>query len=354
VLNLRTPGRGGVPSAAAETACALELAAKLLGAPCSSATRLSGGGNSRLYRVCAADANHYALKCYPSRNQDRRDRLGREWRTLTLLTAHGIQCVPRPLARDRCAALYQWIEGSPVQAPGVRDLNNLSGFLDRTHAIGRLLPGEVVPNASDACTTPAHITAQLRRRLQQLERTQQPAALRDFLRRELRPALQRESDRFLQATGRAGKPMDRPCARLTLSPADAGFHNALRTDRGLVFLDFEYFGWDDPAKLAADILLHPRGAPPPELRPRFLEAAVERYGDDRDFLPRLRRSLPLFGLTWCLILLNEFLPEGLQRRVHAGQVQAAAADSARARQLGRARALLQRVPHLARELTYET
>ena len=35
----------------------------------------------------------------------------------------------------------------------------------------------------------------------------------------------------------------------TLSPSDFGFHNALRTPAGtMVFLDFEYFGWDDPAK----------------------------------------------------------------------------------------------------------
>ena len=40
-----------------------------------------------------------------------------------------------------------------------------------------------------------------------------------------------------------------------LSPSDFGFHNALLRGRpgvpgarDWVFLDFEYFGWDDPAK----------------------------------------------------------------------------------------------------------
>ena len=43
-----------------------------------------------------------------------------------------------------------------------------------------------------------------------------------------------------------------------LSPSDFGFHNALRRPDGtIVFVDFEYFGWDDPAKMMADAMLHP-------------------------------------------------------------------------------------------------
>ena len=44
-------------------------------------------------------------------------------------------------------------------------------------------------------------------------------------------------------------------AERTLSPSDFGFHNALkRSDGRIVFLDFEYFGWDDPAKMTAEEL----------------------------------------------------------------------------------------------------
>ena len=43
-----------------------------------------------------------------------------------------------------------------------------------------------------------------------------------------------------------------------VSPSDFGFHNALRTEDGrLAFLDFEYAGWDDPAKLVCDFELQP-------------------------------------------------------------------------------------------------
>ena len=67
---------------------------------------------------------------------------------------------------------------------------------------------------------------------------------------------------------------------------------------------------------------------------RFVAAMIEIYGADRDFADRLRILYPLFALRWCMILLNEFLPERWTHRLHSG----AAADwqAAKARQLDRA------------------
>ena len=43
-----------------------------------------------------------------------------------------------------------------------------------------------------------------------------------------------------------------------LSHSDFGFHNSIKTSKDkVIFLDFEYFGKDDPVKLVADFLLHP-------------------------------------------------------------------------------------------------
>ena len=44
----------------------------------------------------------------------------------------------------------------------------------------------------------------------------------------------------------------------TLIPSDLGAHNALRgADGKLYFLDFEYFGWDDPVTSIANFVMHP-------------------------------------------------------------------------------------------------
>ena len=125
-------------------------------------------------------------------------------------------------------------------------------------------------------------------------------------------------------------------------PSDFGFHNSLRQgDGSLAFIDFEYFGWDDPVKVTADILLHP-GAPLGGAQQlRFRNAAERLYGEDASFGVRLEALLPLFGLRWALILLNEFMPERWQRRVLAGAAESWA--EAKARQLNKARAMLARL-----------
>jgi len=42
-----------------------------------------------------------------------------------------------------------------------------------------------------------------------------------------------------------------------LSPSDFGLHNTISEKKKLYFLDFEYFGWDDPIKLICDFFWHP-------------------------------------------------------------------------------------------------
>ena len=83
----------------------------------------------------------------------------------------------------------------------------------------------------------------------------------------------------------------------------------LLSDAGgsITFLDFEYFGWDDPAKLAADTILHPGMNLGSNLRHYTARKFHEIFAGDPDFTRRLSRSLPLYGLRWCMILLNVYL-----------------------------------------------
>ena len=70
--------------------------------------------------------------------------------------------------------------------------------------------------------------------------------------------------------------------------------------------------------LHVEDMLHP-GKPLALAQSRhFRRSAVDLYGADPSFATRLGAHLPLFGLRWVLILLNEFIPERWQRRVLAG------------------------------------
>ncbi|MFP6749711.1 MAG: hypothetical protein VCD66_19215 [Alphaproteobacteria bacterium] len=138
-------------------------------------------------------------------------------------------------------------------------------------------------------------------------------------------------------------------SRLTLSPSDFGFHNAIRRSDGrLEFIEFEYFGWDDPVKLVADFLLHPGMGLDGELRRRFRCGAAAVFGGDHGFDARLRALFPLYALRWCLIVLNEFLPERWLRRDYAGAHRDR--EFALTTQLAKARAMLARLEDVNEEV----
>ena len=100
-----------------------------------------------------------------------------------------------------------------------------------------------------------------------------------------------------------------------ISPSDFGFHNALITDNdNLNFIDFEYAGWDDPAKMVGDFFIQPEVSVSLEYFDEVVSEAFS-YSKHKDLLiERAHFLFPIFHVKWCCILLNEFLPSSARRR----------------------------------------
>lgn len=147
---------------------------------------------------------------------------------------------------------------------------------------------------------------------------------------------------------RAGCDFEKAIARSnrTLSPSDFGFHNAVRRGGALVFLDFEYLGWDDPAKMIADFVLHPAMSLPRPSGVRFEREMMALFAGDQRLALRLEVLYPLTALKWCLLILNEFLPGAWARRRFA-RAELPPRDAVLARQLAKARRMLARAARLA-------
>jgi aminoglycoside phosphotransferase (APT) family kinase protein len=287
------------------------IARSLLGGPVDVLCPVNGGRNSRVYRIEYAGCT-YALKQYPPRDTDPRDRLGTEAAALGLMQRHGIDRIPRLLAMDRQQgfALLTWLEGMPVTALHEADVDAAAEFLAALHALRRA--GEFAPEhlASEACLSRGEIVRQLEMRFARLRTAAaNETELQTFLDGPYAAAFEEVTRRTEVLEFDADAPLA-PESR-SLVPSDFGFHNSLRkTDGSLVFFDFEYFGWDDPVKMTADFMLHPGTRLPSELRRRFCGAAKAVYGADPWFARRLEAYYPLFGLRWVLILLNEFVRTG--------------------------------------------
>lgn len=331
----------GGPPAPREDLDALEA---LIGRPVDSAERVGAGRNSRVYRVRAGE-EECAAKFYFKPTADGRDRLQVEFNALQFLWNRGLRDIAQPLRADgaRQVALYQFLAGEPVDSTAVSagDLAQLVSFVGALKELGADPESAKLGPAAEAFFTADGVVANVQQRLARLEAldAQGPGydALRRFLREQFAPAL-----RSWGARARAGAGGELEAAHRTLSPSDLGFHNALRRPDGrLAFLDFEYFGWDDPAKTLSDCLLHPMMRLVPERR-RQMAAGFDRiFGADPGWSGRVKALYPLFALKWCMIMLNEFRLDQIERRRYVDR-NAEEIQVIQMRQLDSARALLER------------
>jgi hypothetical protein len=110
-----------------------------------------------------------------------------------------------------------------------------------------------------------------------------------------------------------------PSGARCISPSDFGFHNSIvKTDGALVFLDFEYAGWDDPAKMVCDFFCQPAVPVPTREFERFSIDVARAVGASSNlFSARCHLLLPLYRVKWCGIMLNEFVRADRGRRAFA-------------------------------------
>lgn len=101
-----------------------------------------------------------------------------------------------------------------------------------------------------------------------------------------------------------------------LSPSDFGFHNCLKKENGdLVFFDFEYSGWDDPAKVIGDFFNQLQVPVPEKYFEIFFEKAFENQKNKNELFTRSKLLLPLYKIKWACIAMNIFIPVNLERRM---------------------------------------
>jgi hypothetical protein len=305
---------------------------------------LSGSGNNRVFRVESDPP--LLLKAYFHHPEDRRDRLGTEFAFLSYAWAAGLRTVPKPVAAcpEHRLGLYGFL-------PGRRPLPGeiSSAAVDQAAALveGLNAPrwrplAASLPIASEACfSLQAHLGA-VSRRIERL-RAITPASprhleARTFLAEDLEPLWAAVRAAVLKATANIGLALEAELAAADrcLSPSDFGFHNALATEDGrLSFLDFEYAGWDDPAKLVGDFFSQIAVPVPEVFYPAFADRLAASTTNPAWHRRRFDILLPVHRVKWITIFLNDFLPVGAERRRFA--IHGEDEDARLATQLAKAR-----------------
>ncbi len=324
-----------------------ELLETALPSPPRSATRIGHGGNSRVFRVECSDGNEYAAKFYFRRADIGRSRLEVEFAAVSFMWEHGIRCIPRPICAntEHDFAVFEFVAGTEIDTvlAGSRELDQLLGFATDLKTLSRSPEGCEFPLAADAAVSINALFRQIETRLQRLrshapETSLDQVAMR-FITDDFVPAVTELQSRFARNTSE----FELSDATQTLSPSDFGFHNALRRPSGeLTFLDFEFFGRDDPAKMIADFLLHPAQSLAEGFKQAFAKKILKTFGADNQLAARLEYVYPIVGLKWCMIMLNEFVPSDFARRTFAAR-DSLALSQKKSTQLAKSKAMLAKI-----------
>jgi hypothetical protein len=308
---------------------------------------LCGGANNRVFRVQAQESQ-FLLKAYFTHPDDRRDRLGAEFSFLSFAWEHGVRSIPQPLRCDAASqlGLMEYLEGCPFRAGEVteRAVPEAISFYRALNQHKTSRAAVRLPLASEACFSLGEHVECVANRVRRLESIQPDVGIdaeaAAFIRDELVQAWRDVGDSVRLSARHAGLSLNEPLSRESrcLSPSDFGFHNALRTEDGCTrFFDFEYAGWDDPARMVCDFFCQPAVSVPLDYFEPFAESVSADSPDPEATRARIHLLLPIYRIKWCCILLNDFLRGGAARRRFA---LGRDSENRKARQLAEARSAL--------------
>lgn len=276
------------------------------------------GGNNQTFRV-ETSSGVFVAKKYFSHQNDKRNRLENEFSFLSF--AHDIakNSVPQAIAKlePYNMALYEYIEGKPFMAGdvGENEVRLAADFFCMINQPKYRIRAQHIPKASEACFSLEEHILLIQNRIDQIskikiesEETKQAKLIS--------VRLNEYSKQLKSHTLLSDLSLEQWC----ISPSDFGFHNALRRpDNTLCFIDFEYSGWDDPAKMVADFFSQLAVPVPSQYFKSFTEKVMSCFPGPNDLIKRAFYLRPIYQIKWCCIALNIFLPYHLERRKFANK-----------------------------------
>ena len=288
---------------------------------------IESGGNNRVFKVNSG-GHSFLLKFYFYHESDSRDRLKNEFSFISFCWNQGISLVPKPFASDRSnrAALYEFIQGrKPNPDEVTQDLINQSlDFFLQVNSLKDNPDAHRLPDASDACFSVNEHVDSVDRRVKRLQSIRGTDTISheavDFINNRLAPEWVALRNRVLKEAKTYSIDPDALIQSddRCLSPSDFGFHNAIiEQNNKLRFIDFEYAGWDDPAKMVCDFFCQPAVPVPMSYFDMFVEAVVNCFPEPEKVYHRIKILFPIHQIKWACIMLNDFHPIDSLRRKFA-------------------------------------
>jgi hypothetical protein len=291
--------------------------ANQLGASLNSLERLQGGINNRVFR-CSSGKQKWVIKEYAPAQPGQPDRMQAEVQFLRFASQVAPGFTPALIQADpdrRCVVLEN-LEGNAFPegvAPPVTAIAAAVRFIHQLNQNPQLARESIQLDAAEGFLSLRLHLANVHGRLAAMGCQH----LESNTRREAEQLLKRIRTELAQLEARTSYLIDQgvisdaihPNQRC-VSPSDFGFHNAISTAVGVRFIDFEFAGWDDPAKATLDFSLQPRI---PLSNNGYPLLAAWHPEQQKAIEVRCQHLGPILRLKWLCIMLAVLKPSRLEQ-----------------------------------------
>ena len=283
-----------------------EAIEQVLGAVPNKLERLNGGRNNLVIRATHPELGSIIIKDYLKDSYDGLERLSREWTYLEHLNENKVQDIPMPLFKDarNGYAIYSEMKGLKLSSELITE-DHVKSAAQHIVVLSKTSIGKIYPAKGRQSTLAGHI-ADVKQRMARLRKVadmhNEESALQRFLNKYLEPLWVK---RQVEAEKNTNKFFE--YIEYSLSPSDFGFHNILSDQNRLSFIDFEYAGTDDLAKLTVDFLLAPAVPINGEQSYLFCKYLRNDAKVDSYLFERVKTLYPIAQIKWICIILNDFI-----------------------------------------------
>ena len=260
------------------------------------------------------DNKKYLLKKYSKIHMDDWQRGKAEFKALNYLWNKEFKQIPQPIKFDENEGIgiYSYEQGRTLRIEEVdkEEISKIVDFLVKLHNLDNN-DKEFFSPASSACLCLQDYIDVIEKRVNTLIEFEPKEEIEEkakrFLDEKVLPKIEQTKKEFFKLVQERNLDLKKPLdiSEQVLTPADFGFHNVLVDKEEYKFLDFEYFGRDDPARQILDFIYHAKTLElSEELKKYFFELYLEKRNLSDDFRKRLQLLSPLIAITWVLICLN--------------------------------------------------
>lgn len=285
---------------------------------------IKAGGNNRLF-VLSSTNKKLLLKIYNS--YDDRQRLEREFHALSFLNRNSFECIPKAYLKDAGLnyAVYSFERGETKKSSEIvrKDLDQMISFIVRLQNKKPEETKEEFMSGVMACSSFQDYLNNINIRIEwfknNTERESLPDLVKELLQsdfiQEINDLIKSVIDKYSREEISAQMSMNDK----RLSPVDFGPHNTIfKYDGSAIFVDFEYFGWDDPNRLVGDFLNHDQTMDiSPDDKDYFLNEYLKSSTLSTSILDRLNTVRQLIAIEWLTIYLSSLTKEKISIRKFA-------------------------------------